>query len=365
MTDGPGTGTGSRHRRVRLHRFRGRARPDRSTATRCGHCANRAELTTISPACRSSGSSATSAIPPTLDRAVDGVSTVFHLAAVYRFWAADPDLFYDVNIGGTQNVVRAVERAGCDRLVYTSTVGTIGVAEHGRLASEDTLVHFEHLFGHYKRSKYLAEHEVLRAGAAGRAGGARAPDVPGRRTRHRAHTDRPHDRRVPERSYPRVRRHRAQRRARRRRRPRPCARRADMARSGAATSSAARTCRCRRCSRRSPTSAVSPHRACASRPAPSCRSCAARNGSSRRSCTASRRCRRSRCAWPRRAWSTTRAAPAPSSVTRACPRAQRSCARRAGSSTTASSRPRRSPRSGSRAKTSTSATSPTARVARQ
>ncbi|HEV7526244.1 MAG TPA: hopanoid-associated sugar epimerase [Acidimicrobiia bacterium] len=103
----------------------------------------------------------------TLDEAVAGVSTVFHLAAVYRFWAADPDLFYDVNVGGALNVVRAVERAGCRRLVYTSTVGTIGVAERGRLASEDSLVHFEHLFGHYKRSKYLAEHEVLRAGAAG------------------------------------------------------------------------------------------------------------------------------------------------------------------------------------------------------
>ena len=97
-----------------------------------------------------------------LDAAVDEISTVFHLAAVYRFWAADPDLFYDVNVGGTMNVIRAVERAKCRRLVYTSTVGTIGVAEDGRPASEDSLVHFEHLFGHYKRSKYLAEHEVLR-----------------------------------------------------------------------------------------------------------------------------------------------------------------------------------------------------------
>ena len=103
----------------------------------------------------------------TLDRAVAGVSTVFHLAAIYRFWAADPDLFYDVNVGGALNVIRAVQQAGCDRLVYTSTVGTIGVAENDHLASEETLVHFEHLFGHYKRSKYLAEHEVLRAGAAG------------------------------------------------------------------------------------------------------------------------------------------------------------------------------------------------------
>lgn len=102
-----------------------------------------------------------------LDEAIDEISTVFHLAAVYRFWAADPDLFYDVNVGGTMNVIRAVERAKCRRLVYTSTVGTIGVAEHGRPASEDSLVRFDHLFGHYKRSKYLAEHEVLRAGARG------------------------------------------------------------------------------------------------------------------------------------------------------------------------------------------------------
>ena len=105
--------------------------------------------------------------PATLDRAVEDVSTVFHLAAIYRFWAADPDLFYDVNVGGTLNVIRAVERAGCNRLVYTSTVATLGVAEDGRPASEQSLVHFEHLFGHYKRSKYLAEHEVLRAGATG------------------------------------------------------------------------------------------------------------------------------------------------------------------------------------------------------
>jgi dihydroflavonol-4-reductase len=102
-----------------------------------------------------------------VERAATGVSTIFHLAAVYRFWAADPAVFYDVNIGGTKNVMRAAARSGCDRFVYTSTVGTVGVAEPGQLASEDSLVHFEHLFGHYKRSKYLAEHEVLRAGATG------------------------------------------------------------------------------------------------------------------------------------------------------------------------------------------------------
>src|SRR6476646_9771963 len=61
-----------------------------------------------------------------VDRAFDGIGTVFHLAAMYRFWADDPDLFYDVNVGGTVHVLRAVERMRC-RLVYTSTVATLGV----------------------------------------------------------------------------------------------------------------------------------------------------------------------------------------------------------------------------------------------
>ncbi len=105
--------------------------------------------------------------PTVVDAAMRGIAMVFHLAAVYRFWAADPDLFYDVNVGGTMNVLRAAQAANVRRVVYTSTVGTIGVAHGGRLASERSVVHFDHLFGHYKRSKYLAEHEVLRAGASG------------------------------------------------------------------------------------------------------------------------------------------------------------------------------------------------------
>jgi len=105
--------------------------------------------------------------PATVGTAVEGVEILFHLAAIYRFWAPDPDVFYDVNVGGTMNVLRAARRAECRRVVYTSTVATLGVAEDGRLASERSLVHFEHLFGHYKKSKYLAEHEVLRAGASG------------------------------------------------------------------------------------------------------------------------------------------------------------------------------------------------------
>ena len=56
-----------------------------------------------------------------------GARFVFHLAAVYRFWARDPRIFYDVNVGGTLNVLDAVRAAGCERLVYTSTVGVLGL----------------------------------------------------------------------------------------------------------------------------------------------------------------------------------------------------------------------------------------------
>src|SRR5665811_1810989 len=105
--------------------------------------------------------------PAAVRQVVNGASVIFHLAAVYRFWAKDPQLFYDVNVGGTLNVLRSARDAGCNRVIYTSTVATLGVAEHGVPASEGSTVTFEHLFGHYKRSKYQAEHEVLRAGAGG------------------------------------------------------------------------------------------------------------------------------------------------------------------------------------------------------
>jgi dihydroflavonol-4-reductase len=97
---------------------------------------------------------------------------VFHLAAIYAFWARDPKLFAAVNVGGTLNVLDAVRAAGCERMVYTSTVGVIGVegvdgAAGGRAADETSYPDIAHLFGSYKRTKYVAEHEVLRAAAQG------------------------------------------------------------------------------------------------------------------------------------------------------------------------------------------------------
>lgn len=99
----------------------------------------------------------------------DGARFVFHLAAIYRFWAPDPRIFSDVNVGGTVNVLRAVRAAGCERLVYTSTVGVLGLepATHGAPIDETSFADVSHLFGHYKRTKFVAEHEVLRAAAEG------------------------------------------------------------------------------------------------------------------------------------------------------------------------------------------------------
>jgi dihydroflavonol-4-reductase len=106
---------------------------------------------------------------PAVVAAAQGSRLIFHVAAVYRFWARDASDFYDVNVGGSLNMVNAARSAGAERLVYTSTVGTIGLdgTEHGRPADETAWARIAHLFGLYKQSKYVAEHEVLRAGAEG------------------------------------------------------------------------------------------------------------------------------------------------------------------------------------------------------
>ena len=101
--------------------------------------------------------------------AVNGCRAVFHVAALYRFWARDPEAFYAVNVEGTRNVLGAADEAGVERLVYTSTVGTLGL-EHvsgSNSADERSFPDVRHLYGSYKRSKYVAEHEVLRAIAEG------------------------------------------------------------------------------------------------------------------------------------------------------------------------------------------------------
>jgi dihydroflavonol-4-reductase len=99
----------------------------------------------------------------------EGARFVFHLAAIYRFWARDRRIFADVNVGGTVNMLAAVRAAGCERLVYTSTVGVLGLepATRGEPVDETSYADVAHLFGPYKRTKFVAEHEVLRAAAEG------------------------------------------------------------------------------------------------------------------------------------------------------------------------------------------------------
>ena len=107
--------------------------------------------------------------PGSVQKAVSGCRAVFHIAALYRFWAKDPADFYSVNVEGTRNVLAAVAEAGVERMVYTSTVGTLGLERVSGTVSADerAFPDVRHLYGSYKRSKYVAEHEVLRAAAEG------------------------------------------------------------------------------------------------------------------------------------------------------------------------------------------------------
>jgi dihydroflavonol-4-reductase len=101
--------------------------------------------------------------------ACKGGRFIFHLAAIYKFWSPRPKDFYDVNVGGALNVIEAARKNDCERVIYTSTVGVLGLEEaaHGQAADETCYADVGHLFGLYKRTKYVAEHEVLRAAAQG------------------------------------------------------------------------------------------------------------------------------------------------------------------------------------------------------
>ena len=95
-----------------------------------------------------------------LQRAVEGCSVVFHVAADYRLWAKDPRELYRSNVDGTRNLLAAARNAGVARVVYTSTVGCIGIP-HGGIGDETTPVTLEDMAGDYKRSKFLAEQVAL------------------------------------------------------------------------------------------------------------------------------------------------------------------------------------------------------------
>jgi dihydroflavonol-4-reductase len=101
-----------------------------------------------------------------LDRAAAGCSLLFHVAADYRLWSKNPDELYRSNVDGTRNILESARRAGIERIVYTSTVGCIGVPEGG-IGDETQPASIGMMSGAYKRSKFLAERVALDFAAAG------------------------------------------------------------------------------------------------------------------------------------------------------------------------------------------------------
>ena len=93
-------------------------------------------------------------------RAVRGADVVYHCAADYRLWCADPREMYESNVNGSRNVMQAALDERVERIVYTSTVGALGLNDDGTPADEETPVSIDDMIGHYKRSKFLAEAEV-------------------------------------------------------------------------------------------------------------------------------------------------------------------------------------------------------------
>jgi dihydroflavonol-4-reductase len=101
-----------------------------------------------------------------LARALKGVQRVFHVAADYRLWARRSKDIYESNVGGTKNLLAAAEQAGVAQFIYTSTVATIAV-DRPSPPNEATDAGLDEMVGHYKRSKWMAEQEVLKAAKEG------------------------------------------------------------------------------------------------------------------------------------------------------------------------------------------------------
>jgi dihydroflavonol-4-reductase len=103
----------------------------------------------------------------TLRQALKGCRQLYHVAADYRLWAKDPRELYRSNVEGTRNILGAAADAGVQKVVYTSTVGTIAIPGDGRPGREETAASVAELTGHYKRSKFEAEQLALEFAAKG------------------------------------------------------------------------------------------------------------------------------------------------------------------------------------------------------
>lgn len=102
-----------------------------------------------------------------LRRALRGSVRCFHVAAAYQLWVRDPRQMYATNVEGTRALLEEAAEAGVERVVYTSSVGTLGIPSDDSPGTEETPVGLEEMVGHYKRSKFLAEREAEGLAAKG------------------------------------------------------------------------------------------------------------------------------------------------------------------------------------------------------
>ena len=105
--------------------------------------------------------------PSPLKMAMAGCKTVYHVAADYRLWARRPAELFESNVQGTRNLFEACQRAGVERVIYTSTVGTVGFSNTAEPSDETTPISTADLAGPYKRSKYEAEQAAFEFAAKG------------------------------------------------------------------------------------------------------------------------------------------------------------------------------------------------------
>jgi dihydroflavonol-4-reductase len=105
--------------------------------------------------------------PESLKPALAGCDAVMHVAADYRLWIRDPAAMYKANVDGTRELLRMAREAGVPRVVYTSSVATMHFRTDGLVINEDTPVSLKDMVGHYKRSKFMAEQEAIKAAQGG------------------------------------------------------------------------------------------------------------------------------------------------------------------------------------------------------
>jgi dihydroflavonol-4-reductase len=105
--------------------------------------------------------------PASLENGIAGCDVVFHVAADYRLWVRDPEEMYRSNVEGTRAILEAARKSNVRRVVYTSSVATMGFTSNGQPADESSPVSLDSMIGHYKRSKFMAEQVAIEAGRAG------------------------------------------------------------------------------------------------------------------------------------------------------------------------------------------------------